>query len=217
MKPPAPASPLIALLLAASQAAAPHPAPAQGPLPNTERIEAGEIESPSRVLLHYRIRLLPLASFPDLPAPVLSQLSRRQCMIPQSFEAKQPENVIHGAFHAPDSDDWAALCSSSGSTTLYVFFSGQFDSPQALRSQPDTAWLGAEPGSSIYGSAWGIATLSAAQLRSAPALRRVLALDHDAIDDARLEHSDFIHYYRSGAGVEPGKWTTLIPDNANLN
>lgn len=204
----APASLLPVLLLAASPAAAPPSAPAQNPLPNTERIEAGQIESPSAVL-HYRIRLLPPASFPELPPPVAEQLASRQCMIPQSFEAKQPENVIRGSFRAPGSDDWAALCSVAGSTTLYVFFSSRFERPEALRSQPDTAWLGAEPGSSVYGFGWGISTLSAGQLRSFPALRHAASLDHDAIDDARLERFDTIRYYQSG------QWTVLTPAGNN--
>ena len=146
----------------------------------------------------YRIRLLPLSSFPDLPAAVATELNRRGCMIPQSFEAKQPENVIHGAFRAAGSSDWAALCSSQETTTLYVFFAGQRESPIALRSQADSAWLGAEPGSSVLGSAWGIAARSAADLRATPGLRRGLAIDHDAIDDARLERSLIIHYFQAG-------------------
>jgi hypothetical protein len=170
------------------------PPPAQ----NTERIEAGELQNPAGDTIVYRIRLLPLSSFPNLPTPVAAQLSRRHCMVPQSFEAQQPENVIHGAFHEPESSDWAALCSFDGVTTLYVFFNGQPDAPIALRSQSDSAWLGAEPGSSVFGSSWGIAVRSAAELRASPQLRRLATIDHDAIDDARLERSLSIRYYQAG-------------------
>jgi len=170
----------------------------QLPNPNAERIESGETRSAAGDTIVYRIRLLPIASFPDLPTPVIAELVRRQCMIPQSFEAQQPENVIHGSFFSYGSSDWAALCSSQGTTTLYVFFAGQFESPIALRSQPDSAWLGAEPGSSVSGSAWGIAVRSDAELRASPQLRRGVAIDHDAIDDARLERSLSIHYYLAG-------------------
>ena len=90
-----------------------------------------------------------------------------------------------------------------GVTTLYVFFAGQFEAPIALRSQPDSAWLGAEPGSAIFGSSWGIAVRSAAELRATPQLRHAAAIDHDAIDDARLERSLVIHYYQAG------KWLNL--------
>jgi hypothetical protein len=173
------------------------------PVPSAERIESGKALSASGEAITYRIRLLPLASFPNLPAPVAAELSHRQCVIPQSFEAKQPENVIHGAFHAAGSSDWAALCSSAGTTTLYVFFDGQVGSPIALRNQPDSAWLGSEPGSTVFGSSWGIAVRSSAELRASPQLRRAATIDHDAIDDARLERSEVIHYYKAG------KWLDL--------
>jgi hypothetical protein len=130
-------------------------------------------------------------------------------MIPQTYEAKQPENVIHGAFHAPGAMDWAALCSAGGTTTLYVFFAGQFDDPAALRSQPDTAWLGADPGESVLGSAWGIAARTAEQLRSLPEFRSLPALDHDAIDDAHLEHTTTVHYDHAG------RWLTVAVSDDN--
>ncbi|MGA7524921.1 MAG: hypothetical protein WBW84_20900 [Acidobacteriaceae bacterium] len=202
MNPSAVAAVLAGVLLATGQTAPPaHSAPSGG---FAERIESGQIAAPAGAPVHYRIRLLPLSSFPALPVEVVVQLSRRRCMIPQTYEAKQPENVIHGAFHAAGSSDWAALCSADGTTTLYVFFAGQFDAPTALRSQPDTAWLGADPGESILGSAWGIALRSAEQLRSSPRLRSLLTTDHDAIDDARLERTLAIHYYQGG------KWLTVM-------
>jgi hypothetical protein len=203
MNPAAPARIFAALLLSASQIAAGSSASAQTPSPNAERVESGQMVSPGGGVLHYRIRLLPLASFPALPVGVVAQLSRRECMIPQTFEAQQPENVVHGAFRAAGSRDWAALCSASGSTTLYVFFAGEFDAPVALRSQLDSEWLGAEPGSSVYGSAWGIASLPASELRASPYLHHAATLDHDAIDDARLERSEIIHYFQAG------KWLNL--------
>lgn len=196
---------LIGSAMAPAQALPSHPYPSQLPGTGGERLETGEIPAPAGNLLTYRIRLLPVASFPALPPLVALELRHLDCMIPQSFEAQQPENVIHGAFRAPGSDDWAALCSSAGSTTLYVFFDGEFESPITLRSQSDTTWLGAEPGSSLYGSAWGIATRPAAELRASPLLRRAAILDHDAIEDAHLEHSLTLHYHQTG------RWITLIP------
>lgn len=191
---------LIASLLLVPPLAAP-----QDSSPNTERIEKGSAAAPGGKPMPYRIRLLPVASFPDLPEVVAAELNRRGCMIPQSFEAKQPENVIHGAFRASGSSDWAALCSVQETTTFYVFFAGQFSSPIALRSQPDAAWLAAEPGNPVAGSAWGIAVQSAAELRSTPALHRGLMVDHDGIDDARLERTMVIHYF------EAGRWIALHP------
>lgn len=172
----------------------------QQDLPGGERIESGELQAGSGMPIQWRIRLLPLDSFPDLPPGVAAQLGLRQCMIPQSFEAQQPENVIHGSLRAPGSSDWAVLCSVRGMTTLYVFFGGQFDAPISLRTQRDTEWLGAEPGDHVFGSAWGISLSSAAEMRASPQLRQELHPDHDGIQDARLERGATIRYY------EEGKW-----------
>ncbi len=46
----------------------------------------------------YAFRMLPPSSFIDLPAPILKDLESRRCLIPQTYEARTPENVIHGAF-----------------------------------------------------------------------------------------------------------------------
>lgn len=192
----------IAVVLFPPPAASQNP-PAPTPPVNAERVEIGAAQNAAGHTVNYRIRLLPLASFPDLPEPVAAELARRQCMIPQSFEAKQPENILHGAFQSRGSSDWAALCSAAGTTTLYVFFAGQFQAPVSLRVQADAAWLGAEPGSSVFGSAWGIAVRTPADLRASGQLRHTVAIDHDAIDDARLELSTTVHYYQAG------KWISL--------
>lgn len=185
-----------ALLTGPLQNAPPHPQ--FDTAITTERLESGELHAPGGNLIRYRIRLLPLASFPDLPPQVIAQMSQRRCMIPQTYEAQQPENVIDGDFRAPGSHDWAALCSAAGVTTLYVFFQGQYESPIKLRTQSDIAWLGAEPGSSVYSSAWGIALRSAAELRSSPQFHSIVDPNHDAIEDARLEHFTALHYYQQG-------------------
>jgi hypothetical protein len=207
MSPAVVAGMLAGVLLATGQTAP--PASSAPSSDSAARIESGQIASPDGTPVFYRIRLLPLSSFPALPDEVVDQLSHRHCMIPQTYEAKQPENVIQGAFHAPGASDWAALCSADGTTTLYVFFEGQLDTPTALRSQPDTAWLGADPGESVLGSAWGIGVRTAEQLRSSPEFRRLLPTVHDAIDDARLERALTVHYDQGG------KWLTVTAGDSN--
>ena len=168
-----------------------------------ERVEAGHFRSAGGNEESYRIRLLPVSSFPELPREVAARLEQMHCMIPQTFEAQQPENVIQGAFHAAGSREWAALCSVDGKTTLYVFFAGQYDAPEALRSQADTVWLGAEPGSSVYGSAWGISVRHAGELRGSRSLHFTGNVEHDGIEDAHVEHSATVHYWQAG------EWQTL--------
>lgn len=192
------------IIAAGAQTAAPPPQPsASDSASDMERVESGTMHTPTGHQEIYKIRLLPVSSFPDLPAEVAVQLERMRCMIPQTFEAQQPENVIQGAFRSATSHDWAVLCSVDRRTTLYVFFAGHYDSPEPLRSQSDTLWLGAEPGGSVYGSAWGIAVRTAADLRASRVWREAEQFDHDGIEDARLEHSAAVHYWHTG------KWIAL--------
>lgn len=146
----------------------------------------------------YRIRLLPVASFPSLPAAFAKQLQQKGCMIPQTYEARQPENVIHGSFEKRGSEDWAALCSIDGTTTLYVFLESRPREPIALRHQTDTAWLGSEAAGN-YGSAWGISVRTPSRISSSK-LRGALP-DHAGIEDAFLEHGSTIHYFNGGEWI----------------
>ena len=89
----------------------------------------------------YLIRHLPVSSFPDLPVPVQETLNQRGCLIPQTYEAHQPENVIAARFERPGSLDWAVLCSVQGTVSLLVFFSSNPDQPFVLASAPETQRL----------------------------------------------------------------------------
>ena len=169
-----------------------------------ERIETGRARLANGTEAAYRIRLLPVASFPALPATIAKQLQQKNCMVPQTYEARQPENVIHGAFEKKGSEDWAVLCSGSGVTTLYVFFQSHSGDAVALRHQPDADWLGSEI-AGRYGSAWGISVRPPSQIHSAKL--RGERIDHSGIDDAFLEHSSTVHYF------EDGEWIMLEPGN----
>ena len=178
-------------------------ASAQAPSTNSEQIETGRVRLPSGTEVVYRIRLLPLTSFPALPPSVAAQLDQRKCMVPQTYEARAPENVIHGSLERKGSNDWAVLCSVNGSTTLYVFFQSQPGTPITLRHQRDADWLGSEE-RGVYGSAWGIARRGPSQMRAAGEQR---IFDHDGIEDAFIEKSFTTHYFQDGS------WTTLESSN----
>ena len=183
-------------------AAAPLCMPAQTDR-STEQIEAGRVRMPSGMEVAYRIRLLPVASFPALPGVVVAELDERKCMVPQTYEARAPENVVRASLEEKGSNDWAVLCSVNGLTTLYVFFQSQLSTPIALRHQRDSEWLGSEVAGD-YGSAWGIARRGPSQIRGAKA-RGVF--DHDGVEDAFVEKSSTTHYYQNGS------W--IVIDNSN--
>src|SRR5580692_6723995 len=71
----------------------------------------------------YLIRHLPVDAFPQLPAAIEDVLVRRGCLIPQTYEAHQPENVVNASLERHGSSDWAVLCSVNGTVSLLVFFS----------------------------------------------------------------------------------------------
>lgn len=171
-------------------------------VPSTEQTETGRVRLSNGKEVTYRIRLLPIASFPSLPAAIAAQLNEKKCMVPQTYQAHTPENVIHGALERKGSDDWAVLCSVNGATTLYVFLQSQVAAPIALRHQRDTEWIGAEV-LGAYGSAWGISLRLPAQIpaEKSGAFADRSNLDHDAIEDADIEKSSATHYFQNGTWI----------------
>jgi hypothetical protein len=195
----------IAALMTAAAASLVALAQSDSATASSEQIETGRVRIPSGAEVVYRIRLLPLTSFPALPLTVAEQLEQRKCRVPQTYEARAPENVVHASLERKGSSDWAVLCSVNGTTTLYVFFQSQPGSPILLRQQRDTEWLGSEV-LSAYGSAWGIARRSPLQVRQTA--RRLSGqnavltdVDHDGIEDAFIEKSSTTHYFQEGSWI----------------
>lgn len=151
----------------------------------------------------YAFRMLPPDSFPDLPAAVLHDLEKRHCMVPQTYEAHAPENVIHGAFRETGSTDWAVLCSQDGTSTLLVYWNGSPSKPAEIAAQPDTDTADPHDETSILGYARGIDPASPNTINETLANRTYGPFDHDGIKDAHIEKSSVIHYFKNGT------WMTL--------
>jgi hypothetical protein len=203
----------ITLLAAASLALGTFPVRGQNALPPPGPDLAGLNESGSisvgGSVTPYLIRRLPVSSFPQLPAPVQDDLNRRGCLIPQTFEAYHPENVVHGSLQRPGSSDWAVLCSANGTVSLLVFFAGDPAQPFVLASAPETEWLQAENPGGVLGFDWGIDAATPEQVYQAQAgmaLRPPL-LDHDALSDSIVNRSTVYHFYGNHA------WTLVNMPN----
>jgi hypothetical protein len=155
----------------------------------------------------YEIRRLPVNSFPQLPAAVQGELNRRGCLIPQTYEAHAPENVIGASLERPGSRDWAVLCSAHGTVSLLVFFeSGETASEagaRVLASGPETERLKAHGTAGELGFDWGIDAATPEQVREAQMGMRHLParLDHDALADAVIEQKTVYHFYSGGSWV----------------
>ena len=167
--------------------------PQSGPSQLTER---GHVEvSGQRV--PYVIRRLPVSSFPQLPDPIAAKLEQTGCMIPQTYQAHRPENVIHASLERAGSSDWAVLCAADGTVKLIVFFGSSLSSPTVLASEPETARLETHDPSGVLGFGWGIDPISPRRMREAQAgmEHRPASLDHDALADVFVEKSTIYHFF----------------------
>ena len=153
----------------------------------------------------YLIRHLPVNAFPQLPATIQEVLARRSCLIPQTYEAHQPENVVHASLERPASSDWAVLCSANGTVSLLVFFSGSYANPITLSSAPETERLQPHGSSGVLGFNWGIDPASPEQVHEAQMGMPHLPprIDHDALADSVIDQHTVYHFYSGNS------WTLL--------
>jgi hypothetical protein len=153
----------------------------------------------------YLIRRLPASSFPDLPDAIAEAVDKRGCMIPQTFQAHRPENVIHASLERAGSSDWAVLCSSHGNVELLVFFARTPNKPVTLASVPELDRLQRHDSSGVLGFNWGIDPASPRRVREAQAgmEHHPPLLDHDAVEDVVLNQKTVYRFYTHAA------WTVV--------
>jgi hypothetical protein len=170
--------------------------------------DAALLDESGQTLIHgtsapYRIRRLPVSSFPELPAAFREQLERRGCLIPQTYEAHRPENVIHGSLERSGSSDWAVLCSAQGTVSLLAFFSSAPFQVQTLATATELQRLQEHDPSGVLGFNWGIDPVSPDRVHEAQSglVPRPARLDHDALADSIVEHRTVYHFYVHNAWV----------------
>ena len=185
------------LFCACALAAAQEPKQAPAQLNESGKIVFGGRSTP------YLIRHLPVSSFPELPEEFALLLNRRGCLIPQTYEAHHPENVVHASLERAGSSDWAALCSAEGTVSLLVYFSSAPGKLLVLSASPETERLQAHDQTGVLGFNWGIDPASPERIRDAqsglavhPARR-----DHDALADSLVEHRTVYHFYAKSAWI----------------
>jgi hypothetical protein len=153
----------------------------------------------------YLIRHLPVNAFPQLPPATQDALTRRGCLIPQTYEAHQPENVVHASLERPGSSDWAVLCSVNGNVSLLVFFSTGNAEPTVLATVPETERLQSHGTNPVLGFNWAIDPASPQDVHEAQlAMKRPPPrFDHDALADSIIDQKTVYHFYSKNA------WTLL--------
>jgi hypothetical protein len=145
----------------------------------------------------YLIRHLPVSSFPQIPAAVRSQLDQRGCLIPQTYQARGPENVVQASLERRGSEDWAVLCSHHGTVSLLVFFADGAAPPTVLASAQETERLQANAATGVLGFDWALDAATPEQVRQAQTgmRRRPALLDHDALAESVIDQTTVYHYY----------------------
>lgn len=145
----------------------------------------------------YLVRRLPVDSFPDLPDAVADALTQRACLIPQTYQAHRPENVINASFDRAGSSDWAVLCSAHGTVELLVFFARRPGKAMTVASAPELARIQRHDSSGVYGFDWGIDAVSPKQVREAQSglEHHPPAVDHDGLADTVLNQKTIYHFY----------------------
>lgn len=166
--------------------------------------DSGQISVDGKAV-SYVIRHLPVSSFPDLPQPVRAELESRGCLIPQSYEAHQPENVVHGSLEHAGSADWAVLCSIGGTASIMVFFGSAPAKAYLLATAPETEHLQLNTASGVYGFNWAIDLASPQRIHEAATgmRHRPPVLDHDALADTVIDRHTIYHFFANNA------WTLL--------
>jgi hypothetical protein len=172
-------------------------------LPSPPLNESGHVVVDGRSA-PYLIRRLPVSSFPEIPEELATLLNRRNCLIPQTYEAHRPENVIHASLERAGSSDWALLCSSQGTVSLLVFFSSAPASLLVLSSARETERLQAYDATGSLGFNWGIDPASPEQVHQAQSglEHRPARVDHDALADSVVDGRTVYHFYLKGAWIK---------------
>lgn len=167
----------------------------QGVLEQMPLIESGKIPVNGQ-MTPFLIRHLPVSSFPQLPAAVQADLNRRGCLIPQTYDAHGPENVVRANLERSGSADWAVLCSAHSAVSLLVFFADGAQ-PMVLATAQETQRLEPHGADGALGFDWGIDAVSPKQVYEAQIgmKNRPALLDHDALAESILDQTTLYHYF----------------------
>jgi hypothetical protein len=149
----------------------------------------------------YLVRHLPVNAFPELPGAIQERLMRRGCLIPQTYEAHRPENVVHASLEHRGSSDWAVLCSTKGAVSLPVFLASGDGEGTVLATTPETSRLQLHAMSDVMGFNWAIDAATPEQMHEAQLdmHRPQPRVDHDGLADSVVEGKTVYRFLAHGA------------------
>jgi hypothetical protein len=172
------------------------------------------------------VRKLQPGDVAELPAEFVDKLNARGCTIPQFGEvgrksdvggkpatagesatagepaseaAGGPTNVIHGEFARHGQEDWAALCSKGGSSTIVIFWGKTTACPASLARLEDAHYLKRGKDKKVRYSR-SIRALGESDLGDRAGIAGLKPLSHQGIDDRFVGKSSAFFY------CSEGKW-----------
>jgi hypothetical protein len=140
------------------------------------------------------VRVAPVY-FLHLPRPVRDVLDARGCTVPQTWgDAKWPGNAVRGHFMSASSDDWAVLCSRSGTSSILVISGGKVVA--ALAPSTDRDHLeGMMPGQAVYTRKVGRITPKDIKFYCRTFRQRCPPIRHDGIEDTIKSNASEVRYF----------------------
>jgi len=149
-------------------------------------------------------RLAPTA-FLEVPVTIRQKLTTQGCQIPQVPGYATPQNIVSGAFAQAGQQDWVALCSKEGRTSLFIIWGGPVRCPNDLELSAETNFLSRDAqGQLVFGTHLEpVATQDITALNRRKSSIIPLPLSHEGIRQERMGTSALIQY------CDQGKWFRL--------
>lgn len=150
------------------------------------------------------VRLAP-AEFSQLPKPIIDDLTKRQCKIPQSYFYDDKHNVVQGEFKNKGQKDWAVLCSVNKLSSIYVYWNGSPDNVSIIEVRADFDFLQTIDGDGKIGFSRIIGSVGAKYIydhyRSYGGVKPP-DITHDGINDAFAEKASTVRYFHKDKWLE---------------
>lgn len=137
-----------------------------------------------------------------VPSNVVIELKKLGCLIPQGI--LDHTNVIEGEFAIPGQKDWAALCSTKGSSHIHIFWGGPNTCPSVIAERPDKDYLYKQSSGTreYYRGLGKVGEKFIMEHYEAYGGPKPPPITHDAIDDRWLEKASVFHYCHQGKWLE---------------
>ncbi len=147
---------------------------------------------------------LPPRTFRQLPTAIVERLEARKCLIPQYHYNKTPHNVIRGSFTGAKRNEWAALCSRRGTSSILVFSADSAKLVAEISAAKDGLYLQEDGQGRPYYSRVISAVGKDYILKYYEAYGGLKPppITHHGINDAFAEKASFVRYFYRGIWLE---------------